>query len=120
MTEIVLGLCGFLIFIVLRSLAINGVHELFKGGCIEEYQKGRKCSGNLFYMIAPDFFEKNKNKRWSNPLWSCVKCMGSVWGAITYFPIVIYFFGFEWIEIPIWIFDSFALVYLNYFFYKRQ
>lgn len=112
-------LIGFLIFVLLQAVAINGVYELFRGGCVNDIKEGRKCSGNLFYMIAPDFFERNKNKKWGNPLWSCVKCMASVWSAITFFPLVIFIFDFHLVEIFIWVFDSFVLVTLNYWVYKR-
>jgi len=118
--EVVLYLVAFMIFVVLQSLAINGIYELFRGGCIEnDMKKGRVCSGNLFYMISPEFFERNKNKTWASPFFGCVKCMASFYSLITFFPTVIYLFGFHWEEIFIWAFDAFILVFLNYFFYKK-
>lgn len=120
MNEILLiDLVGFCVFMVLQALFINGMHELMKGGCIKEMEKGRKCSGMLFYELNPEFFERNKNKWWSRPAFSCIKCMSSVWSAITFWPVVIYIFRFHWVEIPVWCFDSICLVYLNYFFYKK-
>lgn len=109
----------FAIFVVLQSLAINGIYELFRGACVNDIDKGKVCGGNLFYMIAPNFFEKNKNKEWSKPLYTCIKCMASFWGAVTFFPVAIYLFGFHWEQIFIWMFDAFILVALNYFIYKQ-
>lgn len=117
--EVILYLVGFAIFCVLQAFAINGIFELFRGGCVNDIKNGRKCSGNFFYMFAPEFFERNKNKRWSNPFFSCVKCMASIWSLITFMPLVIYLFGFHLIQIPIWAFDAFILVSLNYLIYKK-
>lgn len=118
--EVILYVVAFAIFCVLQAFAINGIFELFRGKCIEnDIQKGRVCSGNLFYMIAPEFFEKNKHKKWSNPVFSCVKCMASVWSLITFMPTVIFIFGFHWIEILVWAFNAFILVSLNYLIYKK-
>lgn len=119
MPYIVLYLISFSIFVVLQALAINGVFELCRGGCVNDLKEGRKCSGNLFYMIAPEFFEKNKNKSWAAPLFGCVRCMSSFWSLITFFPTVIYFYGFHWEEIFIWAFDAFILVSLNFYVYKK-
>lgn len=104
---------------LLQAIFINGVHELFKGGCITDISSGKKCSGNLFYSINPSFFEKYKNTNWSKPLWSCIKCQSSIWSIITFWPVVIYLFGFHIWEIPVWIFDSCSLVFLNYYWYKK-
>jgi hypothetical protein len=117
--EVVLYLIGFAIFVVLQAFAINGIFELFRGACVNDMNEGRKCSGNLFYMIAPSFFEKHKNSKWSNPFYSCVKCMASFWSLVTFMPMVIYLFGFHLVEIFIWAFDAFILVALNYFIYKK-
>ncbi len=118
-TDVVLYLVAFAIFVIMQSFAINGIYELFRGGCVNDMIDGRKCSGNLFYMIAPEFFEKNKSKKWSNPFFSCVKCMASFYSFITFMPVVVYLFGFHFIELFAWAFDAFILVALNYFIYKK-
>jgi hypothetical protein len=70
-------------------------------------------------MVWPFFFERNKVKWWSSPLYSCIKCMSSVWGAITFWPIVVYLFRFHWIQIGIFLFDVPILCSLNYYIYKK-
>lgn len=117
--EVVLYCISFLIFVVSQSLAINGIYECFRGGCVNDIVKGKVCSGNIFYQLSPDFFEKHKNKIWAKPLFGCLRCMSSVYGALTFWPIVIMVFGFYPIEIIVFVFDVFILVYLNMFFYKR-
>lgn len=96
----------FLIFVVLQSLFINGVKDLFGEGMV-------------LYKLRL-FIDKYVNEFWRKPIYSCVKCMSSFWGSITFFPFVIYLIGFRWEEIPVFIFDICVLVYLNYFFYKRK
>ena len=117
--EILLYVIGFVIFVILQALFINGWHESFAGGCTQDLTKGKICSGNIFYKISPSFFEKHRGNVWTLPLWGCIKCESSVIGGLTYWPIVLWIFGFHGIEILIYIFDVFILVYLNYFFYKR-
>lgn len=119
MQNVVLYLISFSIFVVLQSFAINGIFELCRGGCTNDIIKGKVCSGNLFYMISPSFFERNKNKKWAAPLFGCVRCMASTGSLITFFPTVIYLFGFHWEEIFIWAFDAFILVSLNFYVYKK-
>lgn len=121
--EVLLYLVSFLVFSVLQAMMINGVHESFTGEKLAPDIKGETpvpYQGMIFYMMAPKFFERNKNKYWAKPLWVCVKCMASVWGAVTYWPVVIWLFGFRWIEIFVFCGDVFILVYLNFLFYKRQ
>ena len=117
--QIVLYVIGFAIFLILQSLAINGWHTCFEGGCVEDIHAGKKCSGNIFYKISPSFFEKNKGKEWARPLWGCVRCESSVIGALTYWPVVLSLFGFYSVEVLVFIFDVFILVSLNYYIYKR-
>lgn len=45
--------------------------------------------------------------------------MASFWGAVTYWPAVIYLFGFNLVEIPVFIFDVFILVTTNWIIYKK-
>ena len=109
----------FLVFAVLQALFINGVHELFKGGCVNDLIKGKICNGNLGYKLGQPFFEKHKSKTWAMPLWGCVKCQSSVWGAFTFWPVVLVLFGYDWKEIPVSVFDMIILIPLNYYIYKK-
>lgn len=115
----ILYLVGFCLFVVLQSLSINGFHYSMQGGCVNDLHKGKVCKGNALYMICPSFFESNKNKWWSAPLWSCIKCMSSFWGAVTFWPVVVYLFGFHWPEIGVFLFDIPILCSLNYYIYKK-
>jgi len=112
-------LVEFLIFIILQALCINGIHYCFHGGCVNDIVKGKVCSGNVFYKISPSFYEKHRGKWWTFPLWNCVRCMASVYGSLTFWPTVIYLFGFHYVEIPVWIFDMFILVTVNWIIYKK-
>jgi hypothetical protein len=98
---------------------INGVYESFKGSKHVDEKGNVTYHGMVFYNLAPQFFEKYRYKNWVKPCWGCIKCMASVWGGITFWPVVVYLFGFHWVEIPIYVGDVFCLVYLNYFFYKK-
>lgn len=117
--DLLIKLIEFCVFIFLQGLFINGVNECCKGGCIEDMNTGKKCDGMIIWRLWPNFFERNKDKAWSRPFFSCVKCMSSVHGALTYWPAVIYLFGFNWVEIPVFVFDVFILVVVNFFIYKR-
>lgn len=108
------------LFIIMQSFFINGVHECFKGKKLVDGVSGREdYQGMIFYMIAPKFFEKHRHKLWSKNLWTCVKCMSLPYGALTFFPMVIFLFGWHWQEILLFIFDVFILVSFNWFIYKK-
>lgn len=79
---------GFFIFCFLQALFINGVHYCFQGGCVNDIKDGKVCKGEIFYKMAPRFFERNKNKTWFKPIGGCIKCMASVWGTITFWSVV--------------------------------
>ncbi len=115
----VLYLVGFCLFVVLQSLAINGIHYALQGGCINDFNKGKVCKGNMLYMIWPTFFERNRSKWWSSAAYSCIKCMSSCWGAITFWPVVVYLFGFHWVQVGVFLFDVPILCSLNFYIYKR-
>jgi len=106
MINVLIYIVCFLIFIVLQGLFINGVRDLFNEGMV-------------LYKLRL-FIDSHVNEFWRKPLYSCVKCMASFWGAITFFPFAIYLFGFRWEEILVYGFDAIILVYVNYFFYKNQ
>lgn len=113
-------LIGFSVFVVLQALAINGVKEALTGSALrDDINKKTNYQGNIFYMIAPRFFEKYKHRYWSRPLWSCIRCMASFYGALTYWPVVVLVFGFHWIEALVFVWDVFILTTLNYWVYKR-
>jgi hypothetical protein len=100
-----------LIFLVVQAMVINGIHISFKG-----YKQDGVPHGNIFYLL---FAHKwSGDEWWQKPLYSCVKCMASVWGALTFWPVVVYNFGFDIVQVPLFIADVFALSYLNWFFYK--
>ena len=96
----------FLIFTVLQSWFINGVKGLY-----EEKMILHKLS---------IFLSKHLSETWRKPIYSCVRCMSSLYGALTFFPVGIYIYGWRWELVPVFIFDACILVYLNFFFYKRQ
>lgn len=121
MLPILIKMICFLLMLLIQALVVNGVHECFKGTCTQDYvSKVVTCNGNIFYKMAPQFFEKHKNSVWAQPLFGCVKCMASVYSFITYWPVIIYLYGFHFVEIPVYVADAFALLYVNYFLYKRQ
>ena len=117
--DIFLYLLSFLAFALIQALFINGVYEFFRGSCVNDMNKGKICKGNLGYMIAPDFFEKNKEKEIYRPLFFCPKCMASFWSIVTFFPVSIYVFGFHWQELFIWAADAFILISLNWYVFKK-
>lgn len=113
-------LVGFCLFVVLQALAINGIKEALAGSALkDDINKTINYQGNILYMIAPKFFEKYKYRYWAKGAWVCIKCMSSGYGAITYWPIVVWLFGFHWIEVLIYIWDVFILVTLNWIIYKK-
>ena len=118
--QILLYLISFGLFLVLQSLVINGIHECFRGEKLVDGISGKvDYQGMILYMIAPKIIEKYKRKFFSKNLYSCVKCMSSTYGAITFWPLVIYLFKWHWVEVPIFIFDVFSLVSLNWYIYKK-
>lgn len=109
----------FILFAVMQAFFINGVFESCRGGCVNDTNKGRVCTGNIIYKINPKWFEKHKHEYYAKPFFGCIRCMGSFWGALTFWPLAIYFYGFHWEEIPVYIFDVFTLTTLNWWVYKR-
>ena len=99
-------LLSFMLFTIIQAVIINGIRECFQ-------------PGQVFNLIAPAFFKKNMDKKWAKPLFSCVKCMASVWGTITFWGTVLLIFGFHPIQIWVWIWDLFILVVVNFQIYKR-
>lgn len=111
---------GFSVFVVLQALAINGLKEALSGSALKDDLSGKiTYQGNILYMIAPKFFEKYKYRYWAKPIFSCIRCMASFWGALTFWPVVILYFGFNWIELLVFIFNVCVLTTLNYLIYKK-
>lgn len=53
------------------------------------------------------------------PIIQCIKCMSSFWGALTFWPVVLFLLGFNWLEIPVFFADMFSLTYINWILYKK-
>lgn len=100
----VLYLIGFGVMTVIQAVFINGVQISMGEGMILNGFR------NWAVSVSPVF---------AKPLGSCIKCMSSVWGAITYWPLVVHLFGFRILEIPVFLVDVFCLVFLNFYFYKK-
>lgn len=106
-------------FMLLESCAILGLHYCFKGVAAEDEFHGVQYTGNVFYMVAPCFFEKNKMKRWAKPVYGCYKCMSSFWGTIMFWSAVALFIPFSYKLIPVWLFSIIGLISVNSLMYKR-
>ena len=102
-----------ILFAIIQAWVINGVHIAFKG--YKNHETG-KPHGNIFYLMFA--YKWSGEEWWQKPLYACVKCMASVWGFLTFWPFVLYVYGFEWIQLPIFVADVFALAFLNWVFYK--
>jgi len=96
----------FLLFMLIQAMFINGVKESTGEGMILEN--------------PARWIREKLGTYWSKPFFGCIRCMSSVYGFITYWPAVLYKFGFEWWQVPVFIIDVFCLVYLTWFLYKRQ
>ncbi len=104
--HIVLGLSGFLLLSIIQAYVINGIKEAMNEGHI------------LFWFSK--FIEKNvKSETIRKPLGKCIRCMASTGGAITYWPFVLFVFGWHWAEVPIFVANMFVLVVLNWLIFKK-
>jgi hypothetical protein len=96
---------SFSLFVVLQSLAINGIKY--------SMQKG---------MILENFGLWMKDKLgdyWFKPFGGCVVCMASVWGTITFWISILPIYRFNIYELWVWIMDVFILVSVNSIIYKK-
>lgn len=101
--NIVLGQIAFLLFIIIQSLIINGIKASFdKEMIFEKYGNWVRSLGWI-----------------GKPLGACIKCMGSLFGGILYWPATIYLFGFETWQIPVFIANVFCVSVLSFYFYKK-
>lgn len=104
----------FSLFLLLQAVFINGVHISFKGYLDE---KG-KPHGNILYLLIAWRFDGSDH--WVfKPLWSCIKCMSSFWGAVSYWPVALTVSCFTWNTVGLFLFDVFCLTYLNFYLYKK-
>jgi hypothetical protein len=104
---VLLWLLSFALFVLIQGVAINGLYESFS-------------DGQIFHKMAPKFIDKNRGKWWTKPLYSCTKCMASVWGTVLFWSAVIPIFGFAYYELLVWVIDIFVLVVVNFQIYKRS
>lgn len=109
----------FLVFSLIQSLFINGVYEAFRGTKENDITNGVRYKGNILFMIAPKFIHENRDKMWAKPLWGCIKCQSSFYGAITFWPTVLFVFGFQIWQIPIYFVNVGVLTTLNYWIFKK-
>lgn len=91
---------------IIQSVFINGVYM-----CFEE--------GMILFPLKVRLKKVIKNEWYHKPLFSCVRCMASVYSFITYWPFVLYNFGFSLVELPVYVLNIGVLVYVNFFFYKK-
>jgi hypothetical protein len=95
----------FLIFVILQGLAINGFQQSMDEGMI--------LNGYKNWL--------KKQKSWfGKPMGLCIRCMASVGGTITFWPAVLYEYGWRPIEIFAWVFDIFILISVNWILYKKM
>lgn len=112
---------SFCLFCILQSLFINGLYYAFKWESKINDKGGFEIKGNILYPLSL-WVSKREHPFWVNisrPLYSCVRCMSSLWGAVTFFPFIIYVFGFYWFEIGLYICDVLILTSLNWWVYKK-
>lgn len=112
---------AFSLFCLLQAFAINGLFYAFKWETKNKTNGDIEISGNLLFPVAK-WVGTRKSKFWkliSRPFSQCIRCAASLWGAVTFFPIVIWVFGFEWWEFGVYVFDVLILVSLNWLVYKK-
>lgn len=118
--QIFFYIASFWLFAIAQSFVIAGVHYCFSGKAIRDDLNNKTVyDGNIFYMVNPAFFERVRYKTWVKPLWGCVRCQSSVWSLVTFWPVIICIFGFQYWEIGLWVVDAFILVSLNWIVYKK-
>lgn len=52
------------------------------------------------------------------PLGDCIKCMASFYGSLTYWPVVLVFYGWHPWELAVWVVDVVCLAFLNWYIYN--
>lgn len=105
MEDLVL-LLSFFVFCVIQAMFINGVKS-----CFEK---------EMIFNKLGEWLKSRLGEWWYKPIAGCSRCMSSIWGAVTFWPVFLIRFGFEWWQVPLFVANVFILVYLVYFLYKRQ
>lgn len=103
LVNILLFLVCLSVLCILQAIFINGVKASMEEGMI--FEKVGKWVTRL--------------GSWGKALGGCIRCMSSVFGAATYWPTIVYAFGFQTWEIPLFVADVFILVSLTWWFYKK-
>jgi hypothetical protein len=105
MIEVFYGLICFFVFVVLQALFINGLKaSMDEGMILENYLKWVKMNFSEF---------------WQKPFGTCIRCLSSTGGFITYWPIALSIFGYKHWMIPVFVADVFILVSVSFFIYKK-
>lgn len=94
-----------LIFVFLQGLVINGFQQSMEDGMIlEGYKKWLK-----------------KQKSWiGKPGGLCIKCLSSIGGTITFWPVVLFMYGWHPVELFVWVLDMLSLVVVNFWVFKKM
>lgn len=94
-----------LIFVLFQGLAINGFQQAMDEGMI----------------LYPYKKWLQRQKKWiGKPMGLCIKCSASIGGTVTFWPTVLYNYGWHSFEIFSWIFDIFVLVSVNWIIFKKM
>lgn len=94
-----------IIFVLFQGLAINGFQQAMEEGMIlNAYRKWLK-----------------KKKSWiGKPLGLCIKCSASVGSILTFWPSILFMYGWHPFEIFAWGFDAFILISVNWMIFKKM
>lgn len=103
--NIVIGLTGFLLFVIVQALVINGIKASMDENMILEKPAG--------------WIKKKLGATLSKPIVGCIRCFSSFYGGLMYWPTAIYLFGFNLWQVPVFIADAFILVTVSWYFYKK-
>lgn len=95
----------FLIVCFLQSLVINGVKMATEEGeILEGYGK---------------WLKKTLGSYWCKPFGLCVKCSASVIGGLMFWPLVLWQYGFEIWQLPLYIANTFIVSAMSWWIYKK-
>ncbi len=113
------------------SVKDNGINKITASGKEDLETMKKLCyvferDHEIMWMNEDDsftFYKEYKDYKFSKyvrmPVIQCVKCMSSFWSlALTFLPVVVCLFGFQWWLIPLCVCNIFALAYLNKLIYK--
>lgn len=93
-----------LIFVLFQGLAINGFQQAMDEGMIfNPYKK--------WLQKMPSWIGK--------PFGLCVKCSASVGSIVTFWPTVLYCYGWHPFELYAWVFDALILISVNWIIFKK-